>query len=298
MGDGVRRRASFAIIAFVSSSTVSSLLSSCSPGGSEADAAVTTPGTVKLLPLPEQPTTVPPPPTTTLAPPTPPPSIPEITEIPVAPPLVPLVAIGTESGDGAAAVQQRLLDLGFWVQSTKGDYGVSTRQAVMAFQKYNGLEPNESVDEATAAALNAMAVRAHGLTNTGTLVEVDKARQLLFIVQDGETLWTINVSTGSGIPFLERDKTQWGEWVRGDSQTPDGIFRTDREFEKGWREGDLGEIYRPKYFNGGIALHGAYQVPAVPASHGCVRLSTPAMDFLWSSGLVPLGTTVWVHSGR
>lgn len=294
MKKGVRRRATLALLGLATLP----IASSCAPGGSEVEASATAPVTVKLPPLPEQPTTLPPPPTTSLAPPTPPPSVPEITEIPVAAPASPVLAIGRESGAGAAAVQQRLIELGFWVQSTKGDYGVSTRQAVMAFQKYSGLEPNESVDEATAAALNSMAVRAHGASNTGTLVEVDKERQLMFLIQDGVTLWTFNVSTGSGIAFVERDKTEWGKWVRGDSQTPDGIFRTDREFEKGWREGDLGEIYRPKYFNGGIALHGAYEVPAHPASHGCVRLSTPAMDFLWSSGLVPLGTTVWVHSGR
>ena len=44
----------------------------------------------------------------------------------------------------------------------------------------------------------------------------------------------------------------------------------------------------------GIALH-AGQLPGYPASHGCVRLSLPAMDFLWAQDLVPLGTPVWVH---
>lgn len=270
------------------------IASSCSTAtGTAADAATRPAATIELPPLVQQPTTVAP--ATTAAPSTTVP-IPQVVTVPVAAPVELIQPIGRQSGAGAAAVQQRLLDLGFWLQAVNGDFGVTTRQALQAFQKYNGLEPTESVDVATADALNAATFRAHGLSTAGTLVEVDKTRQLMFLVQDGVTVWTFNISTGSGVPYVSRDKNEWGKWVRGDSQTPEGIFRIDREYTKGWREGDLGEIYRPKYFNGGIALHGAYKIPPYPASHGCVRLSTPAMDFLWSSGLVPRGTMVWVHS--
>ena len=58
--------------------------------------------------------------------------------------------------------------------------------------------------------------------------------------------------------------------------TPEGLFQTTRERPEGWWEGDLGKIYRPKYFVGGIAIHGMTSVPNHPASHGCVRLSTAA----------------------
>lgn len=273
---------------------VSLLSSSCSSSGSTAVAAVPPVRTVDLPPLVAQATTLPPPTAapTTSAPPPPP----TIVTVPVAAVAEPIPVIGRQSGQGARRVQERLLELGFWLQAVNGDYGVTTRQAVMAFQKYRGLEPNESVDEATAAALGEAQNRVHGHSDSGTLLEIDKTRQLMFLVVDGRTEWAFNVSTGSGIPYVKRDKNEWGKWVRGDSQTPDGIFTINREFEKGWRPGDLGEIYRPKYFNGGIAVHGAYKIPAHPASHGCVRVSTPAMDFLWSSGLVPRGTVVWVHS--
>ena len=40
----------------------------------------------------------------------------------------------------------------------------------------------------------------------------------------------------------------------------------------GWRDAPLGMLWRPKYFNGGIAVHGAPSVPPYPASHGCVRM--------------------------
>lgn len=266
---------------------------SCSdPTSSGAVAATRPPATIDLPPLVPSPTTV----VAASSVPSVEVSVPEITLIAVDPPAQPIPAVGRESGAATAIVQQRLLDLGFWLQAVNGDYGVTTRQAVMAFQKYHGLPPTETVDEATAAALGAATHKAHGRANSGTLVEVDKTRQLVFLVENGVTLWAINASTGNGVPFRERDKTEWGKWVWGGANTPNGIFTVDREYTKGWRPGDLGEIYRPKYFNGGIALHGAYKIPAYPASHGCVRLSTPAMDFLWSSNLVPRGTTVWVHS--
>jgi hypothetical protein len=51
-------------------------------------------------------------------------------------------------------------------------------------------------------------------------------------------------------------------------------------------------LYRPKYFRGGIAVHGSGSIPAYPASHGCARVSNAAMDLLWSSGSAALGTSV------
>ena len=83
---------------------------------------------------------------------------------------------------------------------------------------------------------------------------------------------------------------------RGDAVTPEGLFHTTRERPEGWWDGDLGQIYRPKYFVGGIAVHGMTSVPNHPASHGCVRLSTAAMDFIWDQNLMPLHIMVWVHS--
>ena len=71
----------------------------------------------------------------------------------------------------------------------------------------------------------------------------------------------------------------------------------NRERPEGWWEGDLGEIYRPKYFKGGIAVHGSSSIPNYPASHGCVRVSVPAMDFIWEQNLMPMRITVWVHGG-
>ena len=209
----------------------------------------------------------------------------------------PIAAIGTQSGNEAVRLQQRLIELGFWVNGADGDYGVTTKQAVMAFEKYMGFEADGKLDERTAAAVSSMDLRPVARANSGTLVEVDKGKQLLFFVIDGKTEYILNVSTGNGEPYEEPDQNTPGETVKGVSLTPSGLHEVDRERAEGWWEGDLGRIYRPKYFVGGVAVHGSGNIPNYPASHGCVRVSVPAMDWIWETGIMPLDTPVWVHDG-
>ena len=234
------------------------------------------------------------PPTTTMQPTT---STTTTTTLPeVTPLLAPLVAVGRNDGPETARIQERLLELGFWLQLVDGDFGGTTKQAVMAFQKYMGLEATARVDQVTADALTLATTRAVGLSNEpGTLVEVDKDKQLLFIMNSGKLLWAINISTGSGQYYLETNQKDLVTWETGRSLTPSGRYKIDREKPDGWWDGDLGQIYRPKYFNGGIAIHGSMSIPNYPASHGCVRVSTAAMDMIWASGLLPKKTPVWVY---
>jgi peptidoglycan hydrolase-like protein with peptidoglycan-binding domain len=229
--------------------------------------------------------------TTTAAPTT---TLPSNVEV-VGPTLMPLAAVGGKSGPDTAAIQNRLIQLGFWVGNHTGSYDFSTVQAVMAFQKYAHLPATGKVDTGTAAYLSAFDQKAHGNSDSGDLVEVDKGRQLLFIVLGGKTAWAFNTSTGSGIPYQAPSKKDPTVIEKGDAVTPDGLWKVNRMRPDGWWDGDLGKIYRPKYFHGGIAIHGMTSVPNHPASHGCVRVSTQAMDFIWGFGLIPLGTPVWVH---
>jgi lipoprotein-anchoring transpeptidase ErfK/SrfK len=173
-----------------------------------------------------------------------------------------------------ADLQQRLLELGFWLDAADGTYGRTTQQAVMAFQKANGLSRDGSAGPATLAALPS----AQRPTPTQSVdgIEIDLARQLLLIVQGGQVLWAINTSTGTSA-----------------TPTPRGEFSIYREID-GMRHAPLGDLYRPKYFNGGIAIHGSGSIPGRPASHGCARVSNAAIGFLWSSGLAPIGTPVRV----
>jgi hypothetical protein len=234
-------------------------------------------------------TSVPPAPATTTAP------LPPAKLVPVEPLAAPLVAVGTSGGAETARVQQRLLDLGFWLQSADGNYDLTTSQAVMAFQKYLGIETSSAVDANTAGLLSAMTLRAYGHADSGTLLEIDKTRQILMFVVDGRVKWVFNTSTGNGESYIEEDQNSPGTLVEGVSLTPDGFHRVNRERPEGWWEGDLGQIYRPKYFVGGVAVHGSNSVPNYPASHGCVRVTIQAMDYIWDKGLMPMTLPVWVH---
>jgi peptidoglycan hydrolase-like protein with peptidoglycan-binding domain len=206
-------------------------------------------------------------------------------------------ASGQRSGLPTRAAQKKLLKLGFWVASTDGRFEDTTRQGVMAFQKYYRLKPTGSITPGTAYLLKMADVPATAVTTEGTLAEVDKQRQLLFIVQDGKTVAVLNASTGDDREYEEPDANSPGVIIRGVALTPEGTFAIDRERPDGWWIGDLGQIYRPKYFIGGVAIHGSTSVPAYPASHGCVRVSVAAMDMIWDRDLLPRGTTVVVHSG-
>ena len=192
-----------------------------------------------------------------------------------------------EHGPEISALQARLTDLGYWLGTADGTYGQLTRQAVMAFQKANGLGRDGVAGPATLAAVET-AARPTPRVPSGSHIEIDLDRQILIVVQDGQTRWVLNTSTGNGEAYAAPGG---GTAV---ATTPRGSFSVEREID-GLREAPLGTLYRPKYFHGGIAIHGAGQIPAHPASHGCARVTNSAMDLLWSSGVTTLGTPVEVY---
>jgi lipoprotein-anchoring transpeptidase ErfK/SrfK len=190
-------------------------------------------------------------------------------------------------GPAVQELQQRLSDLGYWLGEIDGHYGQLTRQAVMAFQKAQGLDRDGVAGPDTRKELPA-ASRPAPRTAEGDHIEVDLKRQLLMVVPDGQVQWTINTSTGNGEAY---DRPDGGTGV---ARTPRGDFEIERQIN-GVREAELGVLYRPKYFHGGIAVHGSGSIPAHPASHGCVRVTNAAMDLLWASDVARVGTEVHVY---
>jgi lipoprotein-anchoring transpeptidase ErfK/SrfK len=198
------------------------------------------------------------------------------------------------SRTAVANLQNRLLALGFWNAGADGGYGLTTTQAVMAFQKWKGLPATTVVDTATAVALNTEMCRP-AAGRTGDLLEVDKGKQIALVVRGGKVQYVFNVSTGNGKSYDEEDQRSAGNRVIGIALTPSGTFRTYREHDTPRYEGDLGTLYRPKFVVGGIAVHGSPRVPNYPASHGCIRVVNPVMDLIWGQNLLPLRSTVWIR---
>lgn len=202
------------------------------------------------------------------------------------PPDVPLVNVGAR-GPAVVEVQRRLESMGYWLGGVNGDYGLLTQQAVYAFQKVHGLPRTGNVDAATRDAFRD-ARRPLPRSTSGYVAEVDKARQVIFLARNGRTEYVFNTSTGT-----ERPYTYQGERYLAD--TPPGRWRVTHQVN-GVRVGALGTLYRPKYFHpDGIAFHGYSSVPPFPASHGCVRVTNAAINFIWDANVIPIGTDVWVY---
>ncbi|MGE0140925.1 MAG: L,D-transpeptidase family protein [Ilumatobacteraceae bacterium] len=211
-------------------------------------------------------------------------------------PARPAAAIITGSSpDTVARAQQRLLDLGFWNSGADGNYGWTTSQAIMAFQKWMQL-PNTSgvLDETSAAALNGNLCRPVPGITSGDLFEVDKGKQLAFIIRGGKALWVLNISSGGNYNYTAKDQ-KTGAILNDRAYTPVGTFRVYRVSDDPAYFGSLGELYRPRFIVGGVAVHGYRSVPNYPASHGCIRVSNPAMDMIWATNAMPMGGTVVVH---
>lgn len=191
-----------------------------------------------------------------------------------------------DEGPRVLALQQGLAALGYWLGTADGRYGELTLQAVQALQKAAGLTRDGRAGPRTLAALR-RGVLPRAESREGAVVEIDLARQLLLVVRDGRVRLVLSTSTGSG-------RTYWYRGTLRRAVTPVGRYSVYALVD-GLRVSPLGLLWRPAYFHGGIAVHGSPSVPPWPASHGCVRVSYPAMDMLWREGLVPIGTEVRVR---
>jgi N-acetylmuramoyl-L-alanine amidase len=180
---------------------------------------------------------------------------------------------------GAAVVrlQQRLVALRYDLGPVDGVFGAGTYHAVVAFQKVNRLGRDGVVGPRTWAAL-AHPVRPGAFHYTsGYALEVNLSRQVVKLIYQGKVARLLDSSTG-----------------KASTPTPRGSFRVTRRID-GWRQSPLGLMWRPNYFYGGYAVHGSTSVPAYAASHGCVRVTIPAMNRLWPN--LRVGARVWVYRG-
>jgi N-acetylmuramoyl-L-alanine amidase len=207
------------------------------------------------------------------------------TELPfVLPPNVTL-AEGA-SGSAVLLLQQRLGALGYWLGSPDGQFGDATQQAVYALEKAAGLGRSGIVNSQFVAALNEGVVP-HPRTTSGDAIDVDLEDDLLLIVKNGALQYVLNTSTGGGYTYTE-------DGVTSVATTPRGVFSIGHVVD-GLVIDKLGALWRPRYFYEGFAIHGDSYVPPYPVSHGCVRVSNEAIDWIWAENLAPLGLTVWVY---
>jgi peptidoglycan hydrolase-like protein with peptidoglycan-binding domain len=199
-----------------------------------------------------------------------------------------------EAGDKGKAVkklQQRLADGPLDPGPVDGSYGPKTIQAVWALEKLAGVPVDGNwgpLDEDALRRLERGELVKPASSHKTRWVEFDLSAQVLTVYDPDATAPVLisHGSSGNGVPWSNEDHS-------GNSITPPGDFVISRRID-GWRESslDIGRLYNPLYFNGGIAFHGAASVPLYPASHGCVRLPMHIAEYLPDE--LPNGTPVHV----
>ncbi|RKS74594.1 putative peptidoglycan binding protein [Actinomadura pelletieri DSM 43383] len=196
-------------------------------------------------------------------------------------------------GADVEELQRRLKTLHYDPGKVDGRYGPSTQMAVWAFQAVHGMKQKSTLDTSFWKALDQPEQpRPMAKKREKNRVDVDLKRQYLVLYEDGRPRLITHISSGSGEYYCAKDRGAKVPRCRY-AVTGTGDFRTGRRFS-GWETSPLGRLYNPVYFNGGIAFHGALDVPRYPASHGCVRLPMHIAEYFPDL----LGTNVPVHVRR
>ena len=191
-----------------------------------------------------------------------------------------------DTGPAVLQLQQRLSALGYWLGTPNGNFGDATEQAVYALEKAAGINRSGIVGPQFAAALSAGALP-QPRTTTGNAIEVNLKSDLVLFVRNGVLAYVLNTSTGGGYTYVQDGATDV-------ATTPTGVFSIGRVVD-GLVTDSLGSLWRPRFFYEGYALHGDGYVPPVPVSHGCVRVSNEAIDWVWAENLAPIGMKFWVY---
>ena len=158
-----------------------------------------------------------------------------------------------------------------------GKWDYRSEEAVMAFQAWNGLGRDGDAGPITLGALAGSPVPTPTVLSQGRHIEVYRDRGVLLLVQDGQVLRAIHVSTGRSPGF----------------ETPSGTFTVFRKERFSWSAPYKVWLPYASYFHNGIAFHAYPEVPATPASHGCVRVSYPEAATVYA--FAAYGLTVDVY---
>lgn len=216
-----------------------------------------------------------------------------------------------DRGEDVKRIQQRLRDLHFDPGRIDGIFGGDTRMAVWAFQSLvMEMSRDTVVDFVTPVIWDAMrddvAIIPRRQPGSPTHLEIYLPEQVMAVFKGTEVLLVTHISSGTGQVWCEEvtiDPGEEGNTTRepiktgicGEAVTPGGIYYFyNRKY--GLRESKLGTMWNPVYFNFGIAVHGAMQVPKDPASHGCIRI--PIFISEYFPAMVRYNDRVYVWDGK
>jgi lipoprotein-anchoring transpeptidase ErfK/SrfK len=172
---------------------------------------------------------------------------------------------------------KQLAALHYAVPSFSSAFSYDFQETIWAFQKVQGLERTGAADARFWTRLDNPKLPQARYSEPAAHIEVDKTRQVLYLVRGGKITLISPVATAGIAGYY----------------TPEGRFAI-YEKRTGWDHSPLGVLWNPMYFTGGYAIHGGDPVPPYPASHGCVRVPDFVIAKLFYSE--PYGETVYVYS--
>jgi hypothetical protein len=177
------------------------------------------------------------------------------------------------TGPVVLAYEQRLASLHIDPGPVDGRYDQDTAYAIDTVEKIYGIQRDGQIGPQVRLALSGFQwpkpMQPRGEPDR---VEISLDHQYLVLYDKNWVKLITTVSTGGGYAFCGGDNgCQY-------AVTPPGRF-TFQWYFNGWRNGKLGHLYKPYYFNGGIAIHGYPSVPNYAASHGCVRIPMHISDY-------------------
>ena len=174
-------------------------------------------------------------------------------------------------------VQRQLASLRYLpANAVTGAWNERTRHAVVAFQAWHGLDRDGVVGSHTLAALERAAQPKSARVVRGRHVEVYRQKGVTLLVESGKVVRALHSSSGA----------------RG-YVTPAGTYSVFRKERNSWSVPYQVWLPYASYFNAGIAFHAYPQVPATPASHGCIRL--PVAEGPYAYDFMRIGTPVTVY---
>jgi LysM repeat protein len=108
---------------------------------------------------------------------------------------------------------------------------------------------------------------------------IDQTCQVMFVGAGSEPLQFI-FPTSTGEPGFETRLQDSSSVYRYDPAFDNGGWHDSTEFPVPEDNPINGNMYKPLYFDGGLAIHGANNVPTSPQSKGCARLRLENHDML------------------
>ncbi len=199
--------------------------------------------------------------------------------------------VASETTVAIEAQQAKLNDLfaGLGIRDllVDGVSGPVTRQRLCAARVSLGLpvtladmEPG-SEEESVLMAAESLLLPFTTSLNSERWILIDRTCQIMFIGESANQLTFVFPTSTGDIGYQTRD------------QDRSRVFRFDPALDNGgWHNSTTypvpidnplsGNMYKPLYFDGGQAIHGANNVPTTPQSKGCARLRPGDQDLLIS----------------